>query len=156
MMACMSTHVRMRASVRRRQRVIASVVAIVALGAATGCDAFAEPSEEQDGDQRTPGGGIGGIGGFGPIMTPAGSGSPPAQEMPVVPPCPVAIPAVGSACSSSQLCMYTAQTPCMVVSVARCTASVWTVTDIPLGQCPGEPDEDAGVDDEDAGWDVGG
>jgi hypothetical protein len=155
--ACMSTHVRMRASLRRLQRACAVVIA--ALAALNGCDAFAEPSEEQDGDQRTPGGGIGGIGGvagIGPIPPRAGSPSPPVQGPPVVPPCPVAIPTVGSACSSSQLCMYTEQTPCMVVSVARCTASVWTVTDIPLGQCPGEPDDDAGIDDEDAGWDEGG
>jgi len=156
MMACMSTHVRMRASLRRLQRAFAAVIAIAALCALSGCDAFAEPSQEQDGDQRSPGGGIGGIAGIGPILTPAGSPSPPVQGPPVVPPCPVAIPTVGRACSSSQLCMYTAQTPCMVVSIARCTASVWTLTDIPLGQCPGEPDDDAGVDDEDAGWDEGG
>ncbi len=139
----------MRACLRRLRRAFAGVVAIAALGVVSGCDAFAEPSEGQDGDQRTPGGGIGGIGGIGPIGS-AGRPAPPPTPV-VPPPCPFAVPAVGSACSSSQLCMYTAQIPCMVASIARCTASVWTITEIPLAQCPAQGDDDAGVDDEDAG-----
>jgi hypothetical protein len=153
MMACMSTHFRMRARPRRLQRALAGVAVMAALGAAAGCDAFADPPEEHGIDRGFPG--IGGSrGGVAPTPGPAPMPIfPPAQQTPVVPPCPVAIPAVGSACSSSQLCMYTTQMPCMVVSIARCTASVWTVTDIPLGQCPAETEDDAGVDDEDAGWD---
>lgn len=146
----------MRRRGRPLERALAAVVAIAATSAGvTGCDAFAEPSQGFGGDPVFPG--RGGIpAGFSPIpVAPTGMPMPFPMTPPVLPPCPLDIPALGSACIGGQLCMYTTQTSCTIMSLARCTSSVWMVTAFPLGGCPAEPEDDAGVDEDDAGLEDG-
>jgi hypothetical protein len=142
------------------------LVLLLASAGAGGCDAFADPSAGGGGEQDFPPFGgpgqsagmsfAGSAGAFGPgTFVPTPVGMPPSLP----PGCPRELPALGSACTHVQLCTYQhadAATGCPLLRSANCAAGVWTVSSTPLGACPGEPDDDAGVDeaevdDDDAG-----
>jgi hypothetical protein len=137
----------MRRRARPLERALAAVAVAVLSAGAAGCDAFAEPSEEQGGDDFAPRGFA--APSFEPVPAPEPMPTFP-MPPPVLPPCPVDVPALASTCTGAQLCMYTMQTSCTIRSLAQCTSSLWMVTTFPLGGCPAdEPEDDAGVGDED-------